>query len=53
MEAKDRYKGKISRERKKKRVWEKVNLISPGKLDSPAFSNSCFRATASMGRWRG
>ena len=30
-----------------------MNLISPGKLDSPAFSNSCFRAAASMGRWRG
>lgn len=28
---------------------EKVNLISPGKLDSPAFCNSCFRAAASMG----
>lgn len=36
----------------KKREQEKVNLISPCKLDSPAFSNSCFRATASMGRWK-
>lgn len=26
-----------------------MNLISPGKLDSPAFCNSCFRAAASMG----
>lgn len=30
-----------------------MNPISLGKLDSPAFSNSCSRAAASMGRWRG
>lgn len=40
--------------RENKRIEEKkVNPISPTKLDSPAFSNSCFTAAASMGRWKG
>lgn len=35
--------------RRRNKCREKVNLISPGKLDSPAFCNSCFRAAASLG----